>query len=196
MTPRQFKCTRGGPVRPGWTCTRLTLTPKAHPHNHGPAAFGQPHIVMSGAARGNQAPGRPSPSSQSGARRRSLDRLEQCVVSSAKSAVPETMLVEKYAGKAAFVEAAAAASCSTLPQRPRSAGYVAVAAAPRVIWGTSLVLMLTFIFLCQGGFLFGRADSEKVLSIHYICMSIAWPVRQLAASGYVSTGVVCVDHMQ
>ena len=40
---------------------------------------------------------------------------------------------------------------------------VAVAAAPRMIWGTSLVLMLTFIFLCQGGFTFGSSDSEKVL---------------------------------
>ena len=38
--------------------------------------------------------------------------------------------------------------------------------------------MLTFIFLCQGGFLFARAEDEKVLSVHYICMSIAWPVSQ------------------
>ena len=50
-------------------------------------------------------------------------------------------------------------------------------AAPRIIWGTSLVLMLAFIFICQGGFVFGSSDSEKVLSVHYICMSIAWPVR-------------------
>ena len=99
-------------------------------------------------------------------------------MSSAKLTIPETMLEEQCAGKAACVEVAGTASCSTPPQRPRSAGYIAVAAAPRVIWGTSLVLMLTFIFLCQGGFLFGRADSEKVLSVHYICMSIAWPVRQ------------------
>lgn len=56
---------------------------------------------------------------------------------------------------------------------------VAVAAAPRMIWGTSLVLMLAFIFLCQGGFTFGSSDSERVLSVHYICMSIAWPVRRM-----------------
>lgn len=99
-------------------------------------------------------------------------------MSSARRTAPETMLEEQCAGKAPFVEVAATASGSTLPQRPRSAGFRAVAAAPRVIWGTSLVLMLTFIFLCQGGFLFARADSERVLSVHYICMSIAWPVRQ------------------
>ena len=64
----------------------------------------------------------------------------------------------------------------------RMAGTVAVAAAPRMIWGTSLVLMLAFIFMCQGGFMFASSDSERVLSVHYICMSIAWPVRRTGPS--------------
>ena len=107
--------------------------------------------------------------------RRSFDKS---VVLSARPR-DEATLEEQSAGKAALMEVgAAAARYSILPPKPRSAGFVAVAAAPRVIWGTSLVLMLTFIFLCQGGFMFARADSEKVLSVHYICMSIAWPVRQ------------------
>ena len=65
---------------------------------------------------------------------------------------------------------------------PRMAGTVAVAAAPRMIWGTSLVLMLTFIFLCQGGFTFGSSDSEKVLC----CPLFAFCARLLATLPFSS----------
>ena len=122
--------------------------------------------IMSCAAVQDQAPA---------IRRRSI---EKPALFASGLAVPQTMLEEHSEGNAAALDVEpVAASHSALRQRPWSAGQRAVAAAPRVIWGTSLVLMLTFIFLCQGGFLFGRADSEKVLSVHYICMSIAWPVR-------------------
>ncbi len=87
-------------------------------------------------------------------------------------------MLAKHRGKGAVVGIQAKASrSSTKPQEAMTACYLAAAMAPRVIWVTSLVLMLIFIFMCQGGFIFGRAASEKVLSVHYICMSIAWPVR-------------------
>ena len=87
-------------------------------------------------------------------------------------------MLANYSGKRAVVGIQAQASrSSTEKQEAMTAWYMAVAMAPRVIWVTSLVLMLTFILVCQGGFLFSRAASEKVLSVNYICMSIAWPVR-------------------
>ncbi|KAK9832636.1 hypothetical protein WJX81_005931 [Elliptochloris bilobata] len=75
-----------------------------------------------------------------------------------------------------YCEADRPAMLTAAAHHTMKAGHIAVAAAPRVIWVTSLVLMLTFISMCQGGFLFGVSSSEKVLSVHYICMSIAWPI--------------------
>ena len=50
-------------------------------------------------------------------------------MSSAKPPVPETLLEKQCAATAAGMEVAAKASCST----QNRAGYIAVAAAPRVI---------------------------------------------------------------
>ncbi len=72
---------------------------------------------------------------------------------------------------------AAAVALQQAPSAARTTHhYALVAAALRLIWVTSLVLMLSCIYLCQGGFAFTTA-SEKVLSMHYICMSIAWPAQ-------------------
>ena len=56
---------------------------------------------------------------------------------------------------------------------------VVVGAAPRIVWGASLILMLVSTFTCPGGMICGSVNPERVLSGHYVCMSLAWPVCRL-----------------